>query len=279
MTSSRPAGASGAASLLQYQPKSFLQQDSNANKPDDELDEFVEDDDEDMLAGEGVITNVGQPAINASLDTKIRNNGHAMQYAERTPCRVCRRMTAKRCDHCSVCVKCAQRDRCQPPPAVPASTSTSTNGTSAAATNNTSAGDAKSRAPTPSARPGGAMSAEERTKQVLGSAMDQAIYKAFRCEDFHSAFSLITNGMDVNFQRVESDYSTVLMAAAHHGRDDAVSKLLELGANPCIADKDGNLAWAFADRRGHKELMEKLKKCADEWKEKHPESRGSLPAS
>lgn len=99
--------------------------------------------------------------------------------------------------------------------------------------------------------------------------MDKAIYGAFRYEDFHTPFSLVSNGMDVNFQRVESDNSTVLMAAAHHGRDDAVKKLLELGANPCLIAKDGRLAWMFAENRGHTALTEELKKRTEEWEAKH----------
>jgi hypothetical protein len=245
--------------VLQYQPKSFLQKDGGASKQgQDDLEEYVEDDDEEMLlAGEGVITNVNQAALSASLELKIRGNGHDMQYGERSPCRKCKRMVSKRCTHCEYCAKCGQKEKCEPISVTPASTSPGDNGSDSNA-----AGHGVGTK---------ALSVKDRNVQVLGSVMDAAIYHAFRQEDFHSVFSLIQNGMDVNFQRTESDHSSALMAAAHHGRDDAASKLLSLGANPCLADHTGNKAWNFAERRGHTELMEKLKKCCEEWEAKHKE--------
>lgn len=241
------------ASVLQYQPKSFLQKDQGSSKTDDDdMEEYVEDDDEEMmLADQNVITNVGQAALNASLEIKIKNHGHDMQYGERSPCRKCKRMVSKRCTHCEFCAKCAQKDKCEPvsvSPASPASSDKGVNGTGPKA-----------------------LSVKDRNVQVLGSVMDAAIYRAFRQEDFHALFSVIQNGMDVNFQRIESDHSSALMAAAHHGRDDAVNKLLSLGANPCLADRNGNKAWNFAERRGHTELMEKLKKSCEEWEASHKE--------
>ncbi|EEY63718.1 uncharacterized protein PITG_02196 [Phytophthora infestans T30-4] len=243
------------SSVLQYQPKSFLQKDNGSNNLDqDDLEEYVEDDDEEMLlADEGVITNVNHAALSASLEQKIRKNGHDMQYGERSPCRKCKRMASKRCTHCEFCAKCGQKDKCEPISVTPSSPGSDSSGTK---TTGTGIG-AKS------------LSVKDRNVQVLGSVMDAAIYHAFRQEDFHSVFSLIQNGMDVNFQRVESDHSSALMAAAHHGRDDAASKLLSLGANPCLEDHTGNKAWNFAERRGHTELMDKLKKCCDEWEAKH----------
>ncbi|KAF4316932.1 hypothetical protein BBO99_00004632 [Phytophthora kernoviae] len=239
-------------------PKSFLQKDQGPNKPDEDgLEEFVEDDDEDMLGDEGVITNVNQAALSASLEQKIRGNGHDMQYGERAPCRKCKRMASKRCLHCEFCAKCGQKDKCEPVSVSPVAPASSSNGSDKKAGGNGIGGKA--------------LSVKDRNVQVLGSVMDAAIYHAFRQEDFHSVFSLIQNGMDVNFQRVESDLSSALMAAAHHGRDDAASKLLSLGANPCLEDRGGNKAWNFAERRGHTELMEKLKKCGEEWEKTHKE--------
>ncbi|GMF58492.1 unnamed protein product [Phytophthora fragariaefolia] len=244
------------SSVLQYQPKKFLQKDAGSGKPDqDDLEEYVEDDDEEMLlADEGVITNVNQAALSASLEQKIRGNGHDMQYGARSPCRRCKRMVSKRCTHCEFCAKCGQKDRCEPISVSPASSSGSTGNDGKAVGNGFG---------------GKSLSVKDRNVQVLGSVMDAAIYHAFRQEDFHSVFSLIQNGMDVNFQRIESDRSTALMAAAHHGRDDAASKLLSLGANPCLEDHTGNKAWNFAERRGHTELMEKLKKCCEDWEPNH----------
>ncbi|EGZ30179.1 hypothetical protein PHYSODRAFT_310222 [Phytophthora sojae] len=247
------------ASVLQYQPKSFLQKDGGPNKQDqDDLEEYVEDDDEEiLLADEGVITNVNQAALSASLEQKIRGNGHDMQYGARSPCRKCKRMVSKRCTHCEFCAKCGQKDRCEPISVSPAPSSGG-NGNGKKAVGNGVGGKS--------------LSVKDRNVQVLGSVMDAAIYHAFRHEDFHSVFSLIQNGMDVNFQRIESDRSSALMAAAHHGRDDAASKLLSLGANPCLEDHTGNKAWNFAERRGHTELMEKLKKCYEEWEQSHKDA-------
>ncbi|KAI9911187.1 hypothetical protein PsorP6_008742 [Peronosclerospora sorghi] len=246
-------------SVLQYQPKSFMQKDAGLSHNQDDLEEYVEDDDEEMmLADENVITNVNHAALSASLEQKIRGNGHDMQYGERSPCRKCKRMVSKRCTRCEFCAKCGQKEKCEPISVIPSVSSSSGTDIGRTATGNSTG--AKS------------LSVKDRNVQVLGSVMDAAIYHAFRQEDFHSVFSLIQNGMDVNFQRVESDRSSALMAAAHHGRDDAASKLLSLGANPCLEDHTGNKAWNFAERRGHTELMEKLKKCCEEWEEKHKDS-------
>ncbi|GLE03795.1 hypothetical protein PINS_up012697 [Pythium insidiosum] len=243
-TSSSSSSSSAAprispSSVLAYQPKSFLQQPKDNAGDDDDAGAYVDDEDEDLAAlGEDVITNVTQPAMSAGLESKIRNNGHRMHYVERMHCRFCRRMTAKRCEFCNWCVKCTQKEKCP---------------------------NAPSAAPKePSAT---ALSVSDRNVQVLGSAMDQAIFKAFKSEDFYAVFSLVSNGMDVNFQRVESDHSTALMAAAYYGREDATNKLLSLGANPTLKDSNGDAAWVFAKRRGHTELADKLKKAADEWKE------------
>ena len=244
--------------MLQYQAKSFLQKDSGAV---DVGTEYMEDDDEEtMLMDEGLITNVNQVALSASLEQKIRGNGHAMHYGERSPCRKCKRMVSKRCTRCEFCAKCGQKEKCEPISVTPSVPSPRENGEGKAAAR--SSVGAK------------LLSVKDRNVQVLGSVMDAAIYHAFRQEDFHSVFSLIQNGMDVNFQRIESDHSSALMAAAHHGRDDAASKLLSLGANPCLEDRTGNKAWNFAERRGHTELMEKLKKCGEEWDQKHKDADG-----
>ncbi|KAH7488151.1 uncharacterized protein KRP23_2109 [Phytophthora ramorum] len=244
------------SSVLQYQPKSFLQKDGGPNNQgQDDLEEYMEDDDD-----EGVITNVNQGALSASLEQKIRGNGHDMQYGERSPCRKCKRMVSKRCTHCEFCAKCGQKEKCEPISVSPAMSSPSGDGEK-------TAGNGVG---------GKSLSVKDRNVQVLGSVMDAAIYHAFRQEDFHSVFSLIQNGMDVNFQRVESDHSTALMAAAHHGRDDAASRLLSLGANPCLEDHIHNKAWNFAERRGHTELMEKLKKCCEEWELKHKDANAEM---
>uniref|UniRef100_M4B3R3 Uncharacterized protein n=1 Tax=Hyaloperonospora arabidopsidis (strain Emoy2) TaxID=559515 RepID=M4B3R3_HYAAE len=246
------------ASVLQYQAKSFLQKD--AGSVDVTAENMDDDDEETVLMDEGSVTNVSQVALSASLEQKIRGKGHGMHYGERSPCRKCKRMVSKRCTHCEFCAKCGQKEKCEPISVTPSVPSPRENGEGKAAARN-SVG-AKS------------LSVKDRNVQVLGSVMDAAIYHAFRQEDFYSVFSLVQNGMDVNFQRIESDRSSALMAAAHHGRDDAASKLLSLGANPCLEDHTGNKAWNFAERRGHTELMEKLKKCCEEWEQKHKDAGG-----
>ncbi|OWZ15117.1 hypothetical protein PHMEG_00011299 [Phytophthora megakarya] len=259
-TSNTSTNRIAPSNVLQYQQKTFLQKDNGPGKQNhDDLDEYVEDEDEEMLlADEDVITNVNQAALSASLEQKIRGNGHDMQYGPRSPCRKCKRMGSKRCTHCEFCAKCAQKEQCEPISVTPATSPSDGNDNGQKARGNGIGGKS--------------LSVKDRNVQVLGSVMDAAIYHAFRQEDFHSVFSLIQNGMDVNFVRAESDMSSALMAAAHHGRDDAASKLLSLGANPCLEDKTGNKAWNFAERRGHTELMEKLKKCCEEWEAKHKDA-------
>ncbi|CAH0480804.1 unnamed protein product [Peronospora belbahrii] len=250
------------AYVMQYQSKSFLQKDRGLfSQNQDDLEDYADDDEAMILADESVITNVSQAALSASLEQKIRGNGHNMEYGERSRCRKCKRMVSKRCTHCEFCAKCGQKDKCEPISVTSAGPSSSGNDDGKALAGNGTG--AKS------------LSVKDRNVQVLGSVMDAAIYHAFRQEDFHSVFSLIQNGMDVNFQRIESDYSSALMAAAHHGRDDAASKLLSLGANPCLEDHSGNKAWNFAERRGHTELMEKLKKCCEEWEQKQKDAEGA----
>ncbi|CEG42464.1 yth domain containing 2 [Plasmopara halstedii] len=243
LTSTAPSSKSSTSSqrippssVLQYQPKSFLQRDTGLSKPNQTL--------------------------SASLENKIRGNGHNMQYGERSPCRKCKRMASKRCTNCEYCAKCGQKDKCEFKNVSPASQSSN--------------GNSNGKNVVGSSISGKSLSVKDRNVQVLGSVMDAAIYHAFRQEDFHSVFSLIQNGMDVNFQRVESDLSSALMAAAHHGRDDAAAKLLSLGANPCLEDRTGNKAWNFAERRGHTELKEKLKKSCEEWESKHKDGDAEL---
>jgi hypothetical protein len=51
-----------------------------------------------------------------------------------------------------------------------------------------------------------------------------------------------------------------------------VTKLLELGANPCIKDTHGDMAWKFAERNGHAKLKDRLFQEALDWQSKHPPS-------
>lgn len=244
-TNSSPVSASSkqpVASLLDYQVKTFLQRSISNEEQRQSLNIVKEEENEEDESPESqLITNTPQSLSNASLDQKIRSQGHVMIYGERNHCQSCRRMNAKRCRRCGFCVKCSQKERCS----------------------NDITFDML--------RPSDNLSVKDRNQQVLGSAMDQAIYKAFKQQEFHSVFSLIENDMDVNFQRIESDHSTALMAAAHHGREDVTKKLLSLGANPCLTDQNGHEAWVFAERKGHKDLMELLKSKADECRKKELE--------
>ncbi|CCI41457.1 unnamed protein product [Albugo candida] len=246
-TAGNPQNARNTTSVLTYQPKAFLQKEVPSGNKEQNRQYFPHsDEDNDEDDGEpiedSVITNVSQSALSASLDQKFRSHGHLMSYEERNRCQLCRRMNAKRCMRCGYCTKCSQRELCP----------------------NASMSEIS--------QPSENLSVKDRNQQVLGSAMDQAIYRAFKQEDFHSVFSLIQNDMDVNFQRMESDHSTALMAGAHHGREDAVRKLLSLGANPCLTDKNGHEAWVFADRKGYKSLTALLKDEAAEWKRKQRQS-------
>lgn len=61
--------------------------------------------------------------------------------------------------------------------------------------------------------------------------------------------ALLRTGIDVNIRNVAG--ITPLMAAAELGSADVARVLLDSGANPAIADMDGDTAYDIAVRKGH----------------------------
>ena len=84
--------------------------------------------------------------------------------------------------------------------------------------------------------------------------MDQGIWKAFQSGDFSAVFASLNDGMDVNYQRPQSDLSTALMAAAFAGDDDVATDLLTRGALVRIPNVFGHTALRIATERGHAQL-------------------------
>jgi hypothetical protein len=218
--------ATSISSILEYQPKTFLQfpMEASSKNGEDEFDESGEvlmDEEENT----NLITNIPRASASklqeaVSLEHKIRSFGHEMDYTDISACGNCRRMASKRCIKCDHCVKCGQRLRCgagNVSPIVPGTQNENKIDQVPVAAvegiTNPSVASAPSRRTN--------LSVNDRNFQVLTPAMDQAVYNAFKKQDFHTALSLIGNGMDVNFQRRDCDCSTILMAAAQHGRVSA----------------------------------------------------------
>jgi ankyrin repeat protein len=65
---------------------------------------------------------------------------------------------------------------------------------------------------------------------------------------------LLEAGADPNKIR-QSDGSNALMQAAYYGRTEAVTKLMERGAELELMDKAGNTAMDYAANRGHEEIV------------------------
>lgn len=89
--------------------------------------------------------------------------------------------------------------------------------------------------------------------------MDEAVWKAFMFRDFSSLYMCVDHdssltGLDVNYRRHSSDFTSALMAAAHHGDAAMVSRLLKRGALVCLKDCHGRSAVKFAQDGGHAEL-------------------------
>lgn len=76
--------------------------------------------------------------------------------------------------------------------------------------------------------------------------MDEAIWRAFRMRDFSGVAGAVAAGAPVNFQRVQSDLTTALMAAAYHGNAALASALVRRGALARITDASGRTAVEYA---------------------------------
>ena len=98
----------------------------------------------------------------------------------------------------------------------------------------------------------------------LERVIDEAVWRAFKLGDLPAIESAILQGASVNYQRVSSDLTTSLMAAAHHGEAGAARWLVERGALVNLRDVNGRGAVDFARSAGHTELADLLKDVEDE---------------
>lgn len=98
--------------------------------------------------------------------------------------------------------------------------------------------------------------------------MDEAVWRAFIARDFGGVFAIIReHGMDVNYQRVQSDLTTALMAAAYHGETKVAAALIRSGALVRVTDASGNTALTIALSRGHSGCAALLKDVLHEEEE------------
>ncbi|KAH8075029.1 transcription factor Iwr1 [Aureococcus anophagefferens] len=101
------------------------------------------------------------------------------------------------------------------------------------------------------------------TRRILNPAerrLDEAVFAAFQAppgEPAARALAAVRDALDrgAGFARADfrrpSDGTTPLMAAAWHGADGDVARLLGSGADPRVVDASGNDASALAHARGH----------------------------
>ncbi|KAG6618370.1 Transcription factor Iwr1 [Phytophthora cinnamomi] len=104
--------------------------------------------------------------------------------------------------------------------------------------------------------------------------LDEAIWNAFRADDFAPFFQIYHGRRPelrvdpVAFQR-PADGSTILMAAALHGRSDVIEVLLRSGtASVLQRDWEGATAAVFAKRGGHANVETALLACEEAEQEK-----------
>jgi hypothetical protein len=94
-------------------------------------------------------------------------------------------------------------------------------------------------------------------------AIDEAVWRSFVHRDFSSLFRFLdfdslVSGVDVNFRRFCADFTTGLMAAAHHGELRIVRRLLAAGAIVCLRDAHGRTAADFAREGAHAAVLQLL---------------------
>ncbi|KAE9354129.1 hypothetical protein PR003_g3524 [Phytophthora rubi] len=104
--------------------------------------------------------------------------------------------------------------------------------------------------------------------------LDEAIWKAFRVNDFAPFFQIYHARRPelrvdpVSFQR-PADGSTIVMAAALHGRSDVIEVLLRAGTTSILQqDWEGATAAVFAKRGGHANVETALLACEEAEQEK-----------
>lgn len=104
--------------------------------------------------------------------------------------------------------------------------------------------------------------------------IDAAIWHAFATGDMTRIFAAVRGGSDVNYQRMLSDLTTGLMAAAYHGDSQAAVLLIRKGALVRIADVSGRSAACIASDRGHVLLAAFLRDVLQEEEEEFAASLG-----
>ncbi|KAF1319597.1 Transcription factor iwr1, partial [Globisporangium splendens] len=119
--------------------------------------------------------------------------------------------------------------------------------------------------------------AKMRPTRVLNPSereVDEAIWHAFRENDFSRFFKIFHSQAPesrlnpVTFQR-PADGSTILMAAAMHGRVDVIEVVLRSSsASALVQDWEGATAASFAARSGFKNVEVALRACEDAEREK-----------
>lgn len=109
--------------------------------------------------------------------------------------------------------------------------------------------------------------------------LDEAIWRAFATADLAPVFDALRGGADVNYQRMHSDLTTALMAAAFHGDARAVVALLRQGALARIADISGRSASRIASERGHVSLAALLRDVQHEEEEEFSVAVSGRPAA
>jgi len=93
---------------------------------------------------------------------------------------------------------------------------------------------------------------------ILIAGCAGSLYKAAGDGDVAAIKSLVASGTDINaFDGVIFLY-TPLMRAAMEGRRDAVTTLLELGADPLAEDEGGFTAAKLARKKGHEDIAKTL---------------------
>jgi ankyrin repeat protein len=90
----------------------------------------------------------------------------------------------------------------------------------------------------------------------LGASLPGNLWDAARAGNPQQIEGLIHQGTPVDARDNES--RTALMLAAMHGQTTTAQKLLALGANPRLVDREGMNAAQWAAHRGHARLAELL---------------------
>nr|CCA14691.1 angioassociated migratory cell protein putative [Albugo laibachii Nc14] len=114
-----------------------------------------------------------------------------------------------------------------------------------------------------------------RVLNPMQREVDEAIWKAFQQNDFSAFFQILhcekaeqSMPKVLNFAR-PLDGSTVLMAAAFHGRVDVIESLLQVtGIKVLLRDLEGSAASDFAARNKHLSVQEALIACETTEREK-----------